>query len=81
MKLLLLAIEVVPESESYIDLLKSGAHWGFELSVELITTVLIGWLIWPRLRKFFRHHADDDAQASDLESRVQALESALGKIE
>ena len=52
----------VPASEGYADLLRSGPHWLFELTVEAVSTPLaiaFGWL-W---RSSVLHHVHRDLRA------------------
>lgn len=55
-------------------LLKDPAHWEFELFLIFIFDVLIGVLLWPRLKKFMHHHKSDDEKLDDLETRLSVLE-------
>lgn len=53
-------------NETFLSLLHNRAHWGFELFVGLIETlvidgVLLG-LVWPFLRKHWAHHKNRDQQ-------------------
>lgn len=62
------------ESETFSTLLKDPAHWQFELFLIFLFDVLIGALLWPRLKKFISHHQEDDDKLQELERRVTFLE-------
>lgn len=63
------------EHETFWTLFTDLAHWEFELFLILIFDVLIGVLIWPRIRKFIRHHKSDDEKLEELEKRLMFLEN------
>jgi len=63
------------EHETFWTLFTDLAHWEFELFLILLFDVIIGILIWPRLRKFIRHHKSDDEKLEDLEKRLAVLEN------
>lgn len=63
------------EHETFWTLFTDLAHWEFELFLILLFDVIIGILIWPRLRKFMRHHKSDDEKLDDLEKRLAVLEN------
>ena len=65
------------EHETFWTLLRDLPHWEFELFLIFIFDVLIGLLIWPTLKQWFKHHKEDDDKLSKLESRVEALEKGL----
>ena len=62
------------EHETFWTLLRDPAHWQFELFLIFIFDVVIGILIWPQLKRWFRHHHEDDDKLQDLENRVKRLE-------
>lgn len=62
------------EHETFWTLLRDAPHWEFELFLIFIFDVLIGVLIWPRLKKFLRHHEEDDSKLEELERRISELE-------
>ncbi len=64
------------EHETFWSLLRDPAHWYFELFLILIFDILIGALIWPRLRKSFTHHKEDDERIDELEKRIKQLEDS-----
>lgn len=65
------------EQETFWTLLKDPAHWEFELFLIFIFDVLIGILIWPQIRRFFRHHKDDDDKLKELENRIRKIEDDI----
>lgn len=48
------------EQETFWSLLRDSAHWEFELFVNIIQDLIIGVLIWPRIKKHWKHHLDRD---------------------
>lgn len=50
-------------SESLWDLLRSAAHWEFELLLMVVFDGIILGLCWPFLRKHWLHHVARDLQA------------------
>lgn len=50
--------------ETFLDLLKDRSHWEFELLVGLVEMIFVDLLIfgmlWPLVRKHFKHHLDRD---------------------
>ncbi len=62
------------EQETFFTLLKDSAHWEFELFLIFIFDVVIGVLIWPQIRNWFKHHKEDDDKLEDLEKRIKKLE-------
>ena len=65
--------------ETFWTLLGYLAHWEFELFLIFLFDVLIGLLIWPYIKKWFRHHKEDDNKLKELETRVGELEKRLKK--
>ena len=65
--------------ETFWTLLGDLAHWEFELFLIFLFDVLIGLLIWPYIKKWFRHHKEDDNKLKELETRVGELEKRLKK--
>ena len=50
--------------ETFWTLLRDSAHWEFELFLQLVFDVVIAGLLWPLVRKHWRHHiARDHAEA------------------
>jgi hypothetical protein len=62
------------ESETFWTLLQNSAHWEFELFLMIIFDVLIGTILWPRLKKWKSHHKSDDDKLADLDRRLTMLE-------
>lgn len=62
------------EHETFWTLLSDPAHWQFELFLIFLFDVVIGLLIWPPLKRWFRHHHEDDSKLQSLENRVKNLE-------
>ncbi|MBI1974468.1 MAG: hypothetical protein HYS51_01260 [Candidatus Zambryskibacteria bacterium] len=62
------------EQETFWTLVRDVAHWEFEIFLIIIFDVIIGILIWPRIRKLFKHHEEDDHKLAELEERVNKLE-------
>lgn len=62
------------EQETFWTLLQDPAHWAFELFLIALFDGLIGVLIWPRIKRFFKHHKSDDDRIADIERRLKKLE-------
>jgi hypothetical protein len=60
--------------ETFWTLLKDPSHWEFEIFLMAIFDGLVGALLWPQIRKWFKHHKSDDEKISELEERVRKLE-------
>lgn len=64
--------------ETFWTLMYDSAHWKFELFVGFVETVVldgvIGYLgyriLWPTIKKHWKHHIDRDNQESDEQSRL-----------
>jgi len=67
------------EDETFWTLLGDIAHWEFELFLIFLFDVVIGLLIWPQIKKWLRHHEEDDSKLEELERRVRELEETKGK--
>lgn len=56
-------------SETFFDLLKSAAHWEFEIFLTLIFDGLLGAMLWPWASKHWKHHiARDRAEIKPVET-------------
>ena len=62
------------EHITFWDLLKSPAHWQFEAFLIILLDVIIGILIWPRIKKWFKGTEEDHDKLTDLEKRIKSLE-------
>jgi len=49
--------------ETFMSLLHDKAHWEFELFLMLIVDVILCGLLWPFVRKHWKHHIARDKQA------------------
>lgn len=51
-------------TETFIDLLKSAPHWYFEIFLMIVFDLVLAGLarliIWPVIRKHWKHHKDRD---------------------
>jgi len=65
------------EQETFFSLVTNLAHWELELFIMFIFDVVIGLLIWPRLRSWGKHHRSDDSKIEILEKKVQRLEDII----
>lgn len=65
------------EHETFWTLFRDPAHWQFEIFLIALFDGLIGVLIWPRIRKFLRHHKTDDERIEDLEMEIRELKSKI----
>jgi len=63
----------MPEQETFWTLLTDTAHWQFEVFLIILFDVIIGMLIWPWLRRFFKHHEEDDKKIEALEKKIEKL--------
>lgn len=62
------------ERETFWSLIVDPAHWEFELFLIFLFDILIGAIIWPYVKKWFRHHREDDDKLAELEKRLNKLE-------
>jgi hypothetical protein len=53
------------EQETFMSLLRDRAHWEFELFLMALFDGLIGALLWPFVRKHWRHHVWRDVRDFD----------------
>ena len=66
------------EQETFWTLLFNAPHWEFELFLMFLFDGVIGLLLWPRVRRFFVHHREDDDKIARLEHQVKMLQLKLG---
>jgi hypothetical protein len=59
--------------ESFFTLLKDPAHWEFEIFLMIVFDVIIGFFIWPFIRKALVHHKSDHERLEDLEKEVKNI--------
>jgi hypothetical protein len=62
------------EHETFWTLFTDLAHWQFEFFLIFLTDVLVGMIIWPQLKRWFKHHKEDDNKLAELEGRLAKLE-------
>jgi hypothetical protein len=48
------------EHETFFTLLQNPAHWEFELFLMVVFDLIIGALLWPTVRKHWKHHLEHD---------------------
>lgn len=55
---------MIQAPETFWTLFHDAAHWKFELFVggieELVTGVLVGMVLWPKIKKHWQHHLERD---------------------
>ena len=66
------------EKETFFSLLHDWAHWEFELFLMFLFDILLGVIVWPRLKKALIHHQSDDQKIAILERKVKFLQDKLG---
>ena len=59
--------------ETFFTLLKDPAHWEFEIFLMVVFDVIIGFFIWPFVRRALVHHKSDHERLEDLEREVKNL--------
>lgn len=68
-------------TESFWTLVRSAAHWEFELALMLVVDGILLGVVWPlvgrRLARFRWHHTEDHAELDELRARISALETEL----
>lgn len=65
--------------ETFWQLLKDPAHWGFELFLIFIFDVVVGLIVWPFVQKAIIHHKSDHERLEDLEREVREMKENLNK--
>ena len=48
------------EQETFWTLLRDAAHWEFEIFLMVVFDGVVGALLWPFLRKHWKHHVAHD---------------------
>lgn len=48
------------EPETFWSLLRDKAHWEFEIFLMVLFDGFIGALLWPFVRKHWKHHTERD---------------------
>jgi len=48
------------QTETFWSLLRSTGHWEFEIFLMILFDLLLGGLLWPFLRKHWKHHVRRD---------------------
>ena len=48
------------EQETFLSLLRDPAHWFFEIFVTIVFDVLVAGMLWPYVRRHWRHHLERD---------------------
>jgi hypothetical protein len=66
------------EHETFWTLMRSTAHWEFELFIQVVGDGLIGLVLWPFFRKKVLHHQSDDQKIEALEQKVKSIQDKLG---
>ena len=67
------------ENETFLSLLTNKAHWEFELFLMFIFDVLIGFILFPFLKKWILHHKTDDEKIADLQQKISKIEEKINK--
>lgn len=48
--------------ETFWTLLRDKAHWQFEIFLMVVFDLVIGGLLWPSVRKHWKHHIERDVK-------------------
>ena len=54
------------EHETFVSLLKSPAHWQFEIFLMVLFDVILGAIIWPKVKPYWEHFREDDTKFHKL---------------
>jgi hypothetical protein len=46
--------------ETFWDLVRSPGHWAFEFFLMVLFDVVLGAIIWPLVKKHWKHHLEHD---------------------
>jgi hypothetical protein len=66
------------DHETFFMLIQDPAHWELELFIMFIFDFVIGILVWPRIKRWTRHHKSDDNKIDVLEQELKAIKERLG---
>lgn len=53
---------MILDTETFWTLLHDKAHWEFEIFLMVLFDGVIGALLWPTVRKHWKHHIDRDKE-------------------
>ena len=53
---------IMPEHETFWTLLGDVAHWEFEIFVTIVFDVVVCGLLWPFVRRHWKHHVERDVR-------------------
>jgi hypothetical protein len=66
--------------ETFISLLCNPAHIELELFIIIVVDVLIGMILWPLIKKAFKHHKKDDDHIRILQDQVKILQGKVDEL-
>ncbi len=49
-----------PHVDTFWSLLQDPAHWEFEIFLIILFDLILAGLLWPFVRKHWKHHQDRD---------------------
>ena len=52
----------ISEKETFWTLLHNKPHWEFEIFLMILFDVILGILIWPFIKKHWKHHLEHDKE-------------------